>query len=189
MSQQKRDHMWSSFQEEFLEEKMGKWVSGILRNEHEKESSPVKKISQKTGIPPTTIKKWYTSKKPPSIGHFVMLAQKYPAILKAFLEVSGHGYLTAYIRSPTGANDTSQMPPSEVIIRDIQNVPNVPLNERQAWFLIRLQSTRNARAEDIAEHFKVAIKTARRDIEGLKMAEKIHFVGTRRTGNYEIIDK
>lgn len=166
-------------------------MSGILRNEHEKESSPVKKISQKTGIPPTTIKKWYTSKKPPSIGHFVMLAQKYPAILKAFLEVSGHGYLIAYVRSTTTVNDENKMPISVEAFRDILNTAHVPkniFNERQTWFLIRLRRTNTARAEDIAGHFKVSLKTALRDIKELKEIGQIHFVGSKRTGKYAIIE-
>lgn len=192
MSQEKRDHMWSSFNEEFLEQKMGELVSRALRNAYEGEPSPVKKISQKTGIAPTTIRKWYTAKKPPTIGHFFMLVQNYPPILKVFLEATGYGYLTALTHVPTEANKENQRPQSADMIRDILNVPNVPknaLNERQAWFLIRLQRTSGARAEDIAGHFKVAIKTARRDIEVLKMAGKIKFTGTKRTGNYELIDK
>ncbi len=163
--------------------------SRALRNAYEGEPSPVKKISQKTGIAPTTIRKWYTAKKPPTIGHFLILVQNYPSILKGFLEVTGYGYLTALTHMPTGADKGNQMPRSADIIRDIQNVPNNSFNERQAWFLIRLQRTTRARAEDIAGHFKVAIKTARRDIEVLKMTGKIKFTGTKRTGNYEFIDK
>ncbi len=199
MSQEKRDHMWSSFHEELLEEKVGKWVSGILRNEHEREPSPVKRISQRTGIAPATIRKWYTGKKPPSIGHFLLLAQNYPEVVKAFLEVSGHGYLRAYVQPATGAQDGDRTPPPTDVFRDISNVPknvhdvhdlpNETLNERQEWFLIRLRETGDARAEDIAGYFPVSIKTAWRDIEGLKMAGKIRFVGAARTGRYQIIDK
>ncbi len=189
MSQQNHGHLRPSFQEEFLARKMGELVSRALRFTHKGEGSPVKKISKITGIAPDSVKRWYTSKKPPTIGHFLMLSKHYPEVLKAFLEMSGHAYLTAYVRSTTTANDETRMPISTEVFRDIPNVPKKDFNERQAWFLIRLQSARSARAEDIADHFKVALKTARRDIEGLKMAEKIEFVGTRRTGNYEIIDK
>lgn len=192
MSQKNHGHKRPSFYEAYLEEKMGEWVSLALRQEYEGEPSPVKKISQKTTIPPDSVKRWYTSRKPPSLGHFLMLVQNYPAILKVFLKASGHGYLTAYLRPAIGAYDERWMPASAEVFRDIlnvSNVPNNPLNARQAWFLIRLQSAPSARAEDIAEHFKVAIKTARRDIEGLKMAGKIKFVGTKRTGKYQVIDK
>lgn len=66
------------------------------------------------------------------------------------------------------------------------NVPIKSLNERQRWFLILLKRKNKARAEDIAVHFGVALKTAKRDIEGLKDAGKIRFVGARKTGRYEL---
>lgn len=189
MSQQKHDHVWSSFQEAILEEKMGELVSGILRHEHGREPSPVKKISRRTGIAPTTIRKWYTSKKPPSLGHFLMLVQRYPEVLKAFLEASGHGYLTAHIRSIVEENEdgmTASSAPAEAVQDVPINVPKRLLSERQAWFLILLGGMDGARAEDIAAQFRVSLKTAKRDIEGLKAAGKIRFVGSKRTGHYEI---
>jgi len=54
--------------------------------------------------------------------------------------------------------------------------------------LILLRRKDRVQAGDIAAHFGVAIKTARRDIEGLKHAGKIHFVGAKKTGYYEIVD-
>lgn len=190
MSQQKHDHMWSSFQEAILEEKVGELVSGILRREHGREPSPVKKISRRTGIAPTTIRKWYTSKKPPSIGHFLMLVQQYPEILKAFLEASGYGYLTAHIRPIVGEKEddmTTVTAPAEAAQDVPINVPNRILSERQAWFLILLGSADRARAEDISAEFGVSLKTAKRDIEGLKTAGKIRFIGSKRSGRYEIV--
>ena len=68
------------------------------------------------------------------------------------------------------------------------NVPLKSLNERQRWFLLLLRRKKTACAEDIAEHFGVALKTARRDIEALKSAKKIKFFGSKKTGSYEIID-
>ena len=118
-----------------------------------------------------------------------MLAQNYPEILKAFLGMVGHGYLAAHVRPVAVANSEEETPPSGAVFRDISNVPKNPLNERQAWFLIRLQRAGEARAEDIAAHFKVALKTARRDIERLKMTGKVRFTGSKRMGSYELIDK
>jgi DeoR/GlpR family transcriptional regulator of sugar metabolism len=48
--------------------------------------------------------------------------------------------------------------------------------------LILLKRKNEASAEDIAVHFDVALKTARRDIEGLKEARKIRFVGAQEDG-------
>lgn len=192
MSQKLYGHIRPSFQEAYLEEKVGELVSRALREEHEREASPMKKISKKTSIAPDSVKRWYTSKKPPSLGHFLMLVQNYPEILKAFLGMVGHGYLAAHVGPVAVANNEGETLPSVAVFRDISDIPNVPknpLNERQAWFLIRLQRTGEARAEDIAAHFKVAIKTARRDIEGLKMTGKVRFIGSKRMGAYEIINK
>lgn len=192
MSQKLYGHIRPSFQEAYLEEKVGELVSRALREEHEREASPMKQISKKTSIAPDSVKRWYTSKKPPSLGHFLMLVQNYPEILKAFLGMVGHGYLAAHVGPVAVANNEGETLPSVAVFRDISDIPNVPknpLNERQAWFLIRLQRTGEARAEDIAAHFKVAIKTARRDIEGLKMTGKVRFIGSKRMGAYEIINK
>jgi len=195
MSQEKHDHMWSPFQEVYLEKKAGELISQALRRKHERESSPMKKISQKTGIAPTTIRKWYTGKKPPSLGHFLMLVQNYPQILKAFLEMVGHGYLTAYVRPSTGQNtelledlSASKNPLTDNVPINVDVPINFP-NERQHWFLVLLQQTRKGRAKDIAAEFGVSLKTARRDIKELKMAGKIRFVGANKTGSYEIIDE
>jgi len=192
VSQKLYGHIRPSFQEAYLEEKVGELVSRALREEHEREASPMKQISKKTSIAPDSVKRWYTSKKPPSLGHFLMLVQNYPEILKAFLGMVGHGYLAAHVGPVAVANNEGETLPSVAVFRDISDIPNVPknpLNERQAWFLIRLQRTGEARAEDIAAHFKVAIKTARRDIEGLKMTGKVRFIGSKRMGAYEIINK
>ena len=67
------------------------------------------------------------------------------------------------------------------------NVPIKSLNERQRWFLLLVRRRQKARAEDISDHFGVTIKTARRDIETLKGAGRIRFVGAKKTGRYEII--
>mgnify|MGYP000876431782 FL=1 len=194
MSQENHGHKWPSFQEAFLEEKMGELVSSALRGAYAGESSPVKKISQRTGIAPDSIKRWYTSKKAPSLEHFLILMRTYPAIFEMFLKASGHGYLIAYIRPLEEENveDMDDPSVSEDVISDVPiNVIDVPinfLNERQGWFLILLQHMNEGRAEHIAGEFGVSLKTARRDIEKLKEAGKIRFVGAKKTGRYEIIE-
>lgn len=67
------------------------------------------------------------------------------------------------------------------------NVPaNVPVNERQVWFLEGLATGEEVRAKDIAWHFGVALKTAKRDISGLKEIGCIEFVGATKTGYYRL---
>ncbi len=68
--------------------------------------------------------------------------------------------------------------------RDIDGPNSHLLNERQAWFLTRVENGDHCRAADLAEHWNVSEKTARRDIALLKEWELICFVGTLRRGHY-----
>ncbi len=68
------------------------------------------------------------------------------------------------------------------------NVPaNVPVNDRQKWFLEQLALGKNCRASDLAEHWSVTVKTARRDIAVLKKGGVIEFIGAPKKGYYHII--
>lgn len=70
------------------------------------------------------------------------------------------------------------------------NVPiNEPLSERQSWFIEQLSLGRPLRARDLAWHFSVTEKTARRDIADLKGRGLIEFVGARKTGHYRLAGK
>lgn len=73
-------------------------------------------------------------------------------------------------------------------IRDIIGDIDVPnphlLNERQAWFLTRVENGDHCCAADLAAHWEVSEKTARRDIAALKQIGFIRFIGNRRGGWY-----
>lgn len=154
----------------------------------------MKRIGQITNANLRAIKNWYQARNTPSSGHLLLLARSSPSILKfilteiggedlwdAFRLLSSHALASA--PEPETRPDEAENPSKNVPI----NVPIKSLNERQRWFLILLRRKDGASAEDIAGHFDVALKTARRDIEGLKDAGKIRFVGARKTGSYEII--
>lgn len=73
------------------------------------------------------------------------------------------------------------------------NVPinvleNVPINDRQRWYLDQLRGGVPANADAIAGHFHVTEKTARRDIADLKAKRLVEFVGSLRTGYYQLRD-
>lgn len=54
----------------------------------------------------------------------------------------------------------------------MNNVPvNVPVNQRQQWFIHQIQRNAKVSAQDIAEHWKVSEKTAKRDITDFKHTE------------------
>jgi DeoR/GlpR family transcriptional regulator of sugar metabolism len=63
---------------------------------------------------------------------------------------------------------------------------NVPVNERQRWFLDQIARGIVAKADEIAAHFMVTDKTAQRDLTDLKAKQLIEFVGARKTGVYRI---
>lgn len=65
------------------------------------------------------------------------------------------------------------------------NVPtNVPINERQQWFLDRLDSGDRMGPKHIAEQFDVAYKTATRDIAFLREQGIVERAGSKKTGHY-----
>ncbi|MFV9632035.1 MAG: DeoR family transcriptional regulator, partial [Methanosarcinales archaeon] len=65
------------------------------------------------------------------------------------------------------------------------NVPvNVPVNERQQWFLNQLKAGENIKNTDLASHWNVSEKTAKRDIAYLTKQGIIEFIGPAKTGAY-----
>lgn len=66
---------------------------------------------------------------------------------------------------------------------------NVPVNERQKWFLEQLASNRQTRASDLAARWRVSLKTAKRDISGLKAQDLVEFVGAPKKGFYRIKER
>lgn len=72
------------------------------------------------------------------------------------------------------------------------NVPingpvNVPVNERQKWFLEQLERGINCKAADLAAHWRITEKTAKRDIADLKKKHLVIFAGAPKTGLYRIL--
>jgi len=53
-------------------------------------------------------------------------------------------------------------------LRSLDVLVNVPVNDRQKWFLEQLALGKNCRASDLATHCSVTEKTAKRDIATLK---------------------
>ncbi|MCD4843382.1 MAG: DeoR family transcriptional regulator [Methanosarcinales archaeon] len=65
------------------------------------------------------------------------------------------------------------------------NVPiNVPVNERQQWFINQLNAGENIKSTDLASHWDVSEKTAKRDIAYLTKQGIIEFIGPTKTGAY-----
>ena len=60
------------------------------------------------------------------------------------------------------------------------------LNQRQLWFLGMLQQGYVIKAEHVTATWNVSLRTAKYDIATMAETGLIRFVGTRRTGSYEI---
>ena len=58
---------------------------------------------------------------------------------------------------------------------------NVPVNERQVWFMEQLRNGQNCKASDLAAQWDVTGKTAKRDIADLKNKGLVRFVGAPKT--------
>jgi ATP-dependent DNA helicase RecG len=82
-------------------------------------------------------------------------------------------------------------PHPEVLEHSVARVPvsvpvSVPVNDRQEWFLEQLAAARQARAADLAAHWEVSEKTAKRDIAYLKKHGLVEFVGSPKKGFYRL---
>lgn len=177
-------------------------IADALRQEHGNTHRTVKTIMHWTGASERSVKNWLSGEFGPS-GYFLMrLCVKSPAVRGLVMELLakpdmiappfGDSSIEAISAMPTSADSC---PPECAVpeanrdtikdnIRDI-DVPNTHLlNERQAWFLTRVENGGHCRAADLAVHWNVSEKTARRDIALLKEWELICFVGTLRRGHY-----
>lgn len=193
MSQSKKDQLFPVKPKAISDAELAKIVASALRHDFGDSASAIKRIGQLTNANLRAIKNWYQARNTPSSGHLLLLARSSPSILKfilmqiggedlwdAFRLLSSHALVTA--PEPETPVYAETNPPENVPI----NVPIKSLNERQRWFLILLKRKNKARAEDISAHFDVSLKTAKRDIEGLKDGDRIRFVGARKTGRYEL---
>jgi hypothetical protein len=196
MSQSKKDRLFPIKPQAVSDAELAKIVALALRHDFGDSASAIKRIGQLTNANLRAIKNWYEARNAPSSGHLLLLARSSPSILKFILvQIGGEDLWDAFRLLSHHA--LASAPESEIPIltdeNDTKNVPiNVPLkslNERQRWFLILLRRKNSACAEDISAHFGVAHKTARRDIEGLKEVAKIRFVGSKKTGRYEIVER
>jgi len=68
----------------------------------------------------------------------------------------------------------------------INDTVNGTVNDRQHWFLVQLNQGNHITWREIAEHFQVSERTAKRDIADLQSKQLIEFVGAPKTGSYRL---
>lgn len=180
-------------------------IADALRQEHGSTHRTVKTIMGWTGASERSVKNWLSGEFGPS-GYFLMrLCVKSPAVRGLVMELLAEPDMIAPPLGDASIEAESAMPSSvdssvseyavpeanrdtiRDIIRDIDGPNSHLLNERQAWFLTRVENGDHCRAADLAEHWNVSEKTARRDIALLKGWGLIHYAGTLRRGRYVVV--
>ncbi len=196
MSQPKKDRVSHLSEAQKTEVALIKGVVLHLRKIGGASTSAVKRIARETGTNPRTVKAWYEGRNIPNLCGFIHLARCYPALIDMFLDQCQ--------RKPERSRQSHRkavaatLPPAHTVAPDpenfSENVPNdVPnridtssCNIRQLWFINTLLEGEKVFAPDIAAHWRVTDKTAKRDITGLKSAGLIIYLGSRRSGFYEL---
>lgn len=180
-------------------------IAELLRKEHGDSHRAVKQLMRQTDASERTVKHWLAAQHGPDTVFFLRLIATSPVIRAYVLGViegsqsdqRGNGIVP--IAGPRNAttNAARRLEPHVWLGNDRINDPkpdpiNDPitdaLNERQRWFLDRVGNGARFAASDIAAHWDVSPKTARRDIAGLRLAGLLRFVGARRNGRYQLVE-
>lgn len=199
MSYKKEVHVFSTDQADLIEKRMGEKVAEILRQEYAGRPSPMKLISGKTSVAPATIKNWYIGRNPPRLAHFLILARNYNAILDVLLEEIGgrdlrEGYASLGIKL-TRASDSRATELSKAVYSaenctiNFSLPPRIArkLNQRQIWFLGRLQERKKVNVDDIIVQWRISPRSAKTDIANMVHLKLIRFMGSRRMGHYILL--
>jgi len=181
-------------------------IANALKEEHGDTHRSVKTIMRWTDASERSVKNWLSGESGPS-GYFLMrLFAKSAAVRALVFEL-----VTDSSAQPTTPQLATQVdlesddrPGTEVetgadygdIIGDIYGDIDVTincsesarLNPRQKWFLERVARNEKCTAEDIASHWDITLRTAKRDIGLLRDNGKIIFVGSRRLGRYVMVE-
>lgn len=194
MSHQKKDRSFPTKITPIPDRELAQIIATLLRRDFGKYNSAVKQIGLLTHANLKAIKNWYEGRNAPSAAHLLLLARLSPGILQFVLEQVGGEDLWAGFKltsAPQNKGPREIRIPGKSAASAAHHVPrNVPikiLNERQRWFLDQLQVGNRVSSFHIAQHFKVAQKTAKRDITQLKNNCLIQFIGARKVGEYRMI--
>jgi predicted HTH transcriptional regulator len=78
-------------------------------------------------------------------------------------------------------------PHPEALEIETTNVPvNVPVNDRQKWFLNQTGKGIRVSSADLAAQWNISPKTAKRDIADLKQKGLVEFSGAPKNGYYRL---
>ncbi len=180
-------------------------VADLLRKEHGDSYRVIKQLMLQTDASERTVKHWLSGQHGPDAVHFLRLVVSSP-IIRAFvlgliegpaskpvdalvdrntMAAQREAYIAGEAAYSSPARAGRDDGPNDGPYRDPIGDPDpVELNDRQRWFLARLTDGGWCRAKEIMTAWKVSLKTARRDIHGLRRAQLVEYVGSRRKGRY-----
>lgn len=173
-------------------------VSKALRNAYAELPTAIKWIERITGVKAQTASKWYRGINAPNSGHLLHLAIYYPEILEVICEMIGRTdawQAIARQHIPELMKKTIQEShPNHRFRGDKFVTPkstsgtkiHLRFNQRQRWFLEKLQQGYRLHAKDIVIVWDVHKRTAKRDIAGLVSAGLIIFNRSEKIGRYSI---
>lgn len=180
-------------------------MAELLRKEHGDSHRAIKQIMRQTHASERAVKHWLSGQYGPNTVYFLRLVVSSP-VIRAFILGLIEGPVAAKLSGPVDryalgaaraayaageiaggkpAASRGRNDPIDAPDRDLLNDPDRPeLNERQYWFLARVEEGSRCGASEIMALWQVSLKTARRDIATLKTANLICYVGSRRKGRY-----
>ncbi|MBA4780879.1 MAG: hypothetical protein IPF48_14060 [Sphingomonadales bacterium] len=179
-------------------------IANLLRKEHGDTHRAVKQLMRLTHASERSAKHWMAAQHGPDTVFFLRLVATSPVIRAFVLGIIESQQSSSAEASKIGPGITSfgqghreemsagRYWPNSDTINDPESGPvNDPitsgLNERQRWILDRVARGLSTRARDVAAHWRVSIKSARRDLAGLCACNLLHFVGARKNGRYHLV--
>lgn len=179
-------------------------IANLLRKEHGDTHRAVKQLMRLTHASERSAKHWMAGQHGPDTLFFLRLVATSP-VIRAFVlgiiesQQSRLAESSEWLRGGTSwahehgnERPLGKHRPNSDPINDLGNDPgndpiSLDLNERQRWVLDRVGNGHSVKAREIAAHWQVSIKSARRDLAGLCACNLLHFVGARKNGRYHLV--
>lgn len=169
-------------------------IGEILREIYGGNGPSVKAIAAVTPADLRTIKSWYQGQNVPNLSHFLELCANAPEFLSAILKAIGYDDLAEHLeqaqRQKKGNENTEKIEIISIIFDTDDSAKTLDLvrqlSIRQVWFYGELKKGSRPCIEDVIRFWGVGEATAKRDLSDLTRLGLIRFVGTRRSGYYEI---
>lgn len=195
MSVPKKDQVFPRESAATNEQFVAALIAKALREDYGELGSAVKRIGRRIGANPRAIRNWYEGRNAPNSVHLLLLAQSSPRVFAALLELIGRtdllevgqdGEILPLDKVELGLAEEIYGEENFTINISICPKLRCELNHRQLWFYGLLQQGQVIKAADIAEAWKVSLRTARTDIAFLVKRKVVRFSGGNRWGHYEI---